>query len=46
MFQVKSLKPQKYNKFKENNIEIPFPQIDLHMKEQKEKPANGKVNQG
>ncbi len=29
-----------FNKFKENNIEIPFPQIDLHMKEAKENPAD------
>ena len=31
-----------FNKFKENNIEIPFPQVDLHVKEQKEKPADEK----
>jgi len=24
-----------FNKFKENDIEIPFPQVDLHMKENK-----------
>lgn len=23
-----------FNKFEENNIEIPFPQVDLHVKEQ------------
>ncbi len=28
-----------FNKFKENNIEIPFPQVDLHVKENKEKSA-------
>jgi len=27
-----------FNRFKENNIEIPFPQVDLHMKEPREKP--------
>jgi len=31
-----------FNKFKENNIEIPFPQIDLHVKEQIGKPTDEK----
>ena len=32
------------NEFKENNIEIPFPQVDFHMKHTKEKTNNWKVD--
>jgi len=31
-----------FNKFKENNVEIPFPQVDLHVKEQMGKSTDEK----